>query len=57
MSINYIIFIIIVDFINGEILFCRPKPGSLTEYRGMKANIEVFQGMAMIYFNVYLIKL
>lgn len=40
-----------------KLLFCRPKPGSLTEYRGMKANIEVFQGMAMIYFNVYLIKL
>jgi hypothetical protein len=25
--------------------FSRPKPGSLTEYRGMKANIQVFQEM------------
>lgn len=33
-----------------KFLFCRPKPGSLTEYRGMKANIEVFQGMAIYNF-------
>lgn len=26
-------------------MYLRPKPGSLTEFRGMKANIQVFQEM------------
>lgn len=32
------------DFLQFKNYF-RPKPGSLTEYRGMKANIQVYQEM------------
>lgn len=32
-------------YLNFFLIVCRPKPGSLTEYRGMKANIQVYGEM------------